>query len=34
MDGWICVKLRVFVVSQMYGWMDGRMDGWISVSLR
>ena len=31
MDGWICVKFEiVFVVSQMYGWMEG----WISVSLR
>ena len=30
----LCKVEIVFVVSQMYGWMDGRMDGWISVSLR
>ena len=26
MDGWICVMLRGFVVSQMDGWTDGWMD--------
>ena len=31
MDGWISVILRVFVVNQMYGWIEGWMD---SVSLR
>ena len=30
----LCKVEIVFVVSQMYVWMDGRMDGWISVSLR
>ena len=30
----LCKVEIVFVVSQMYGWMDGRMHGWISVSLR
>ena len=29
MDGLISVSVRVFVVSQMYGWMDGRMDRWM-----
>ena len=30
----LCKVEIVFVVSQMYGWMDGRMNGWISVNLR
>ena len=28
-DEWIGVSLRVFVVSLMYGWKDGCMDGWV-----
>ena len=28
MNGWISAKFEVvFVVCQMYQWMDGRMDG-------
>ena len=31
----LCKLEIVFVVSQMFGWMDERMDGWNdSVSLR
>ena len=33
MDGLVCEEWMefeiVFVVRQMYGWIDGRMDGWI-----
>ena len=37
MDGCMykCKLVIVFVVSQMYGWTDERIDGWMdSVSLR